>query len=160
MVIFSKINFVVIIVLFLGIILNILPFSDNINSIKPPILLLILIYWSLAFPNQINLTYAFISGLIMDVLLIMPLGYNALCYTVTIFLILLYYPQIRLQSSLNKMLSLLLILIPFFLMSTIGNNFLKINYNLFDVLTSIFISIIIWPALFSVLRFIRQKYIS
>lgn len=160
MVIFSKINFVVIIVLFLGIILNILPFSDNINSIKPPILLLILIYWSLAFPNQINLTYAFISGLIMDVLLIMPLGYNALCYTITIFLILLYYPQIRLQSSLNKMLSLLLILIPFFLMSTIGNNFLKINYNLFDVLTSIFISIIIWPALFSMLRFIRQKYTS
>ena len=160
MVIFSKINFVVIVVLFLGIILNILPFSDNINSIKPPILLLILIYWSLAFPNQINLTYAFISGLIMDVLLIMPLGYNALCYTITIFLILLYYPQIRLQSSLNKMLSLLLILIPFFLMSTIGNNFLKINYNLFDVLTAIFISIIIWPALFSMLRFIRQKYIS
>tara|TARA_Y100000741_G_scaffold328620_1_gene281967 strand:- start:457 stop:939 length:483 start_codon:yes stop_codon:yes gene_type:complete len=159
MVIFNKINFVVIIVLFFGIILNILPLADNMNSIKPPILLLILIYWSLAFPNQINLTYAFIYGLIMDVLLIMPLGYNALCYTITIFLILLYYPQIRLQSSLNKMLSLLLILIPFFLMSTIGNNFLKINYNLFDVLTSIFISIIIWPALFNMLRFVRQKYI-
>tara|TARA_B100001248_G_scaffold210708_1_gene164914 strand:+ start:2185 stop:2667 length:483 start_codon:yes stop_codon:yes gene_type:complete len=159
MVIFNKINFVVITVLFFGIILNILPFADNMNSIKPPILLLILIYWSLAFPNQINLTYAFIYGLIMDVLLIMPLGYNALCYTITIFLILLYYPQIRLQSSLNKMLSLLLILIPFFLMSTIGNNFLKINYNLFDVLTSIFISIIIWPALFNMLRFVRQKYI-
>ena len=159
MVIFNKINFVVIIVLFFGIILNILPLADNMNSIKPPILLLILIYWSLAFPDQINLTYAFIYGLIMDVLLIMPLGYNALCYTITIFLILLYYPQIRLQSSLNKMLSLLLILIPFFLMSTIGNNFLKINYNLFDVLTSIFISIIIWPALFNMLRFVRQKYI-
>ena len=159
MVIFNKINFVVITVLFFGIILNILPLADNMNSIKPPILLLILIYWSLAFPNQINLTYAFIYGLIMDVLLIMPLGYNALCYTITIFLILLYYPQIRLQSSLNKMLSLLLILIPFFLMSTIGNNFLKINYNLFDVLTSIFISIIIWPALFNMLRFVRQKYI-
>ncbi len=160
MVIFNKINFVVILVLFFGIILNILPLSDNINSIKPPILLLFLIYWSLAFPNQINLTYAFITGLIMDVLLIMPLGYNALCYTITIFLILLYYPQIRLQSNLNKMLSLLLILIPFFLMSTIGNNILKINYNIFDVLTAILISIIIWPALFSMLRFIRQKYIS
>ena len=159
MVIFNKINFVVVIVLFFGIILNVLPLADNMNSIKPPILLLILIYWSLAFPNQINLTYAFIYGLIMDVLLLMPLGYNALCYTITIFLILLYYPQIRLQSSLNKMLSLLLILIPFFLMSTIGNNFLKINYNLFDVLTSIFISIIIWPALFNMLRFVRQKYI-
>ena len=160
MVIFNKINFVVVIVLFFGIILNVLPLADNMNSIKPPILLLILIYWSLAFPNQINLTYAFIYGLIMDVLLLMPLGYNALCYTITIFLILLYYPQIRLQSSLNKMLSLLLILIPFFLMSTIGNNFLKINYNLFDVLTTIFISVIIWPALFNMLRFIRQKYIT
>ena len=160
MVIFNKINFVVIVVLFFGIILNILPLSSSLSSVKPPILLLILIYWSLAFPNQINLTYAFVFGLIMDILLIMPLGYNALCFTLTIFLILLYYPQIRLQSHLHKMLSLLVILIPFFLMSTIGNNFLKIDYNLFSVLTSILISIVIWPALFSMLRFIRQKYIS
>ena len=96
----------------------------------------------------------------MDILLIMPLGYNAFCYTVTIFLILLYYPQIRLQSNWNKMLSLLFILIPYFLMSTVANNILEIDYNILNVIVSIIISIIIWPALFKVLRFIRQKYIS
>ena len=146
--------------LFFGILLNIIPLPDIFNSIKPPILLLTLIYWCMAYPNLINLTYAFITGIIIDILLIMPLGYNALSYTITIYLTLLYYPQIRLQTSWNKMLSLLLILIPYFLTSTIVNNILEIDYNIGDVILSIIISVTIWPVLFSMLRFIRQKYTS
>tara|TARA_B100001175_G_scaffold270112_1_gene242164 strand:+ start:789 stop:1271 length:483 start_codon:yes stop_codon:yes gene_type:complete len=160
MVVFNKIQFTVIIMLFFGIFLNILPLPDILNSIKPPILLLILIYWCIAYPKLINLTYAFITGIIIDILLIMPLGYNALCYTITIYLTLLYYPQIRLQTSWNKMLSLAMILIPFFLTSTVVNNILEIDYSIYNVITSIIISVIIWPVLFSVLRFFRQKYAS
>ena len=160
MVIFNKIHLAAITLLSFGAILNILPFSEALVSKTPPILLLILIYLSLAFPNQINLTYAFISGLIMDILLITPLGFNALCYTITIYLILLYYPQIRLQSNWNKMFSLLIILIPYFFISTIVNDMLNIEYNILDVCISIFISVLIWPGLFGMLRFIRQKYIS
>jgi len=160
MVIFNKIHFTVVIMLFFGILLNILPLPDIFNSIKPPILLLILIYWCIAYPNLINLTYAFITGIIIDILLLMPLGYNALCYTTTIYLTLLYYPQIRLHTSWNKMLSLLLILIPFFLTSTIVNKILEINYSINDVIISIIISVAIWPALFSMLRYVRQKYAS
>ena len=160
MVINNKIHFIAILFLILGVILNLLPLTSMLNACKPPILLLILIYWSLAFPGHINLTYAFVLGIIMDILLIMPLGYNALCYTVTIYLILLYYPQIRLQSNWNKMISLLIILIPYFLMSTIVNGMLKIDYNITNVIISIIISILIWPGLFGMLRFIRQKYIS
>ena len=160
MVIFNKIHLTAITLLFFGTILNILPFSEALVSKTPPILLLILIYLSLAFPNQINLTYAFISGLIMDILLITPLGFNALCYTITIYLILLYYPQIRLQSNWNKMFSLLIILIPYFFISTIVNGMLSIEYNILDVCISVFISILIWPGLFDMLRFIRQKYTS
>ena len=160
MVIFNKIHFTVVIMLFFGTLLNIIPLPDIFNSIKPPILLLILIYWCMAYPNLINLTYAFITGIIIDILLIMPLGYNALSYTITIYLTLLYYPQIRLHSSWNQMLSLLLILIPFFLTSAIINNILKIDYNISDIIISIIISVTIWPALFSMLRFIRQKYAS
>lgn len=160
MVIFNKIHLTAITLLFFGTILNILPFSEALVSKTPPILLLILIYLSLAFPNQINLTYAFISGLIMDILLTSPLGFNALCYTITIYLILLYYPQIRLQSNWNKMFSLLIILIPYFFISTIVNGMLSIEYNILDVCISVFISILIWPGLFDMLRFIRQKYTS
>lgn len=160
MVILNKIHIVTITSLFIGLIINILPVAEFLVSIKPPILLLILIYWALAFPNYINLTYAFITGLIMDVLLIVPLGYYAFCFTITIYLTLIYYPQIRLQSNLNKMLSLLAILAPYFFTSTVINSALGINYEIIDVCISILISVIIWPGLFSVLRFIRQKYIS
>ena len=158
MVVRNKIHITCVLVLLFAIILNILPLPSIIDSCRPPILLLFLIYCSLAYPDNINLTYAFISGLILDILLITPLGYNALCFTVTIYLIMLYYPQIRLQSSWNKMFSLLLILIPYFLSSTFINSLLKINYSIVDVIISIVLSVIIWPSLFNMLRFIRQKY--
>ena len=160
MVIINKVHIVTIVFLMIGIILNLIPLPDLLAATKPPILLLILIYWSLAFPKHISLTYAFVSGVIMDILLITPIGYHALCFTVTIYLILIYYPQMRLQSSWNKMASLLIILIPYFLMSTAVNNILGISFNLIHVTFSILISIIIWPGLFNVLRFIRQKYTS
>jgi len=158
MVVRNKIHITCVLVLLFAIILNILPLPSIIDSCRPPILLLFLIYCTLAHPDNINLTYAFITGLILDVLLIMPLGYNALCFTVTVYLIMMYYPQIRLQSNWNKMFSILMILIPFFLSSTLVNSMLKINYNILDVIISIILSVIIWPSLFNMLRFIRQKY--
>ena len=158
MVVINKIHITSVLVLLFAIILNILPLPSIIDSCRPPILLLFLIYCTLAHPDNINLTYAFITGLILDVLLIMPLGYNALCFTVTVYLIMMYYPQIRLQSSWNKMFSILMILIPFFISSTLVNSILKINYNILDVIISIILSVIIWPSLFNMLRFIRQKY--
>ena len=160
MVIVNKIHITASILLLFGIILNLIPLPEILVSFRPPILMLILIYWSLAYPKQINLTYAFITGLIMDILLIYPLGFNALTYVITIYLILLYYPQIRLQSNWNKMFSLLIILIPYFLMCTMVNSLLKIDYNIYNVVLSILTSIIIWPLLFNMLRFIRQKYTS
>ena len=160
MVTLNKIHFVAIISLFIGLIINILRVTEFLVSIKPPILLLILIYWALAFPNYINLTYAFITGLLMDILLIVPLGYYSLCFIITIYLTLIYYPQIRLQSNLNKMLSLLVILIPYFLVSTVINGALEMNYEIIDVCISILLAVIIWPGIFGVLRFIRKKYIS
>ena len=158
MVVINKIHITCVLVLLFALILNILPLPSIIDSCRPPILLLFLIYCTLAHPDNINLTYAFITGLILDVLLIMPLGYNALCFTVTVYLIMMYYPQIRLQSNWNKMFSILMILIPFFLSSTLVNSMLKINYNILDVIISIILSVIIWPSLFNMLRFIRQKY--
>ena len=160
MVTIRKIHFVTILVILFGIILNLLPLSQILLPYKPPIVLLFLIYWALAYPNLINLTYAFSTGLIMDILLITPLGYHSLCFTITIYLILLYYAQIRLQSNANKMFSLFVILIPYFLTSTVVNKMLGINFNILEVIASILVSVIIWPVLFNMLRSVRQKYTS
>ena len=96
----------------------------------------------------------------MDILLITPLGYHSLCFTITIYLILLYYAQIRLQSNANKMFSLFVILIPYFLTSTVVNKILGMNFNILEVIASILVSVIIWPVLFNMLRSVRQKYTS
>lgn len=159
MVILNTIHFKISLFLFFSIIINLLPFPDIINSCRPPILLLVLIYWSLAYPNKINLTYAFITGIIMDILLVTPLGFYALTHVITIYLITIYYPQIRLQSNINKMFSLLIILIPYIFMSTVLNDILEIQYNILNIIFSVIISVIIWPVLFHFLRIFRQKYV-
>jgi len=156
----SKVHFVSILTLLISIIINLFPLPELVTPYKPPLLMLVLIYWSLAFPKIINLTYAFVFGIIMDVLLLMPLGYNAFLYTITIYLIIKLYPQIRLHSVRNQIFSLLIILFPYFIMSTFTNNMLNISYDILEVLISMIISILIWPLLFSVLRFIRLKYIA
>jgi len=156
----SKVHFVSILTLLISIIINLFPLPELVTPYKPPLLMLVLIYWSLAFPKIINLTYAFVFGIIMDVLLLMPLGYNAFLYTITIYLIIKLYPQIRLHSVRNQIFSLLIILFPYFIMSTFTNNMLNISYDILEVLISIIISILIWPLLFSMLRFIRLKYIA
>jgi len=156
----SKVHFVSILTLLISIIINLFPLPELVTPYKPPLLMLVLIYWSLAFPKIINLTYAFVFGIIMDVLLLMPLGYNAFLYTITIYLIIKLYPQIRLHSVRNQIFSLLIILFPYFIMSTFTNNMLNISYDILEALISMIISILIWPLLFSVLRFIRLKYIT
>lgn len=156
----SKVHFVSILTLLISIIINLFPLPELVTPYKPPLLMLVLIYWSLAFPKIINLTYAFVFGIIMDVLLLMPLGYNAFLYTITIYLVIKLYPQIRLHSVGNQIFSMLIILFPYFIMSTFTNNMLNISYDILEVLISMIISILIWPLLFSLLRFIRLKYIA
>lgn len=154
-----KIHLAVVISLIIGIIISTIPFGESFRLIKPPLVLLILIYWSLAFPENINLGYAFIFGMVLDTVLMMPLGYNSLCFAITLYLTIRLYPQIRHHSYINKMISIFFLLMPYYIISLWINALLKMNINIMNTVSSMIIAVIVWPLVFYILRFFRQRYL-
>lgn len=70
----------------LGLLLNLIPWPENIVVMVPDILALMLIFWVLHQPNRIGLTVCFVLGLLMDVANASILGQYALAYTTLGFL--------------------------------------------------------------------------
>lgn len=67
--------------LLLGLLLNLIPWSENIVMLVPDLLALTLIFWIIHQPNRIGLTVCFLLGLIMDVANASTLGQYALAYS-------------------------------------------------------------------------------
>jgi rod shape-determining protein MreD len=65
---------------------NALPWSGLSLALRPDLLLVMLLFWSLHEPGRVGQGTAFIAGALMDVLDLSQLGQHALGYLVAIFL--------------------------------------------------------------------------
>ena len=83
------------ITLILAMCLRILPLPENLAMLNPDWGLLVLIYWSLAVPERIGIGYAWIFGILTDVLMGRLFGQYALSYSLIIYLVLLWHRQLR-----------------------------------------------------------------
>ena len=63
----------------------IVPLPEVVRSARPELLLLLVIYWSLSAPRIAGLTFAWLCGLAMDVLVGVLLGQHALAYLVAAY---------------------------------------------------------------------------
>ena len=93
-------------------------------------------------------------------IVLMPLGHSALSFSLTIFLTIQFHPQIRLHSYINKMISILFLLVPYFIISTWLINFYGMSLNINNIVFSLIASIVLWPIIFVCLRFLRIKYVN
>jgi rod shape-determining protein MreD len=74
--------------LFIGVLLNIIPWGNT--AWVPDFTLLVLTFWVAQAPEKIGLTFAFFLGLLMDVQTSQYLGIHAISYVVTCFFILFW----------------------------------------------------------------------
>ena len=54
---------------------------------KPAWLVLVLLYWVLAIPNKVSIGWAFLLGLVWDLILGSTLGIHALVLSVTVYFV-------------------------------------------------------------------------
>lgn len=75
--------------------LRIVPLPQSLAIFNPDWVLLVLIYWSLAMPERIGISYAWIFGILTDVLMGRLFGQYALSYSLLIYLVLIWHRQLR-----------------------------------------------------------------
>lgn len=75
--------------------MDILPLPDALQPFRPPFAVLVLIYWTMMWPERFGLATAVILGLGLDILHGQLLGQNALVLSVVSYLTLRFHLQIR-----------------------------------------------------------------
>ncbi len=81
--------------LILAMCLRILFLPESLAIFNPDWVLLVLIYWSLALPERVGISYAWFFGILTDVLMGRFLGQYALSYSLIVYLILIWHRQLR-----------------------------------------------------------------
>ena len=79
----------------LAIAFEVMPLPEALQAFRPPLVMMILIYWTMMWPQRFGVGIAFCIGICLDILHGQLLGQNALALIVVTYLTLRFHLQIR-----------------------------------------------------------------
>ncbi|XOD70322.1 MAG: rod shape-determining protein MreD [Sodalis sp. (in: enterobacteria)] len=143
---------------FIAIVLEIMPWPQQLYLFRPSWLNLLLIYWVMVLPHRINVGTGFIFGLIMDLILGSTLGVRALAFSILIyfmvFKIQMFQKMIFWQQVLIVILLSLTTKVIIFLARSLVTD---ISFRQGIFLSSM-VDGILWPWLFLLMRKIQHQF--
>ena len=148
--------FTILLTIFAGLLL--LLTTLPIGYYAPEWLLLINIYWAIAIPSNNKLFLAFLSGFLVDIAFAQILGVTSLLYVIFIYIMLKLYNSLRYMTVTQQMVVILFFILIKQHIFIWLNYILSIESNYWSLIISAFITSIIWPVTYYVLRFIRRKF--
>lgn len=149
---------IVIPTLIIALMLHMWPLPNWAEYIRPEWMVLVLIYWALAMPEQVGVTVAWVVGLLLDVTQGAILGQHAVGLVIIIYVINTQYQRIRVFSLAQQALVVLLLLliksVLVLWVSGMVGQAPDIGLYFLPAVTGA----IIWPWLFVVLRDLRRRF--
>lgn len=138
--------------------LMVFPLPEWLRVFRPEWVTLVLIYWCLALPNRVNIGYAWIAGLFVDVLTGTLIGQHALAMAVVAFVTVKLHKQIRVYPLWQQALSVFTMvalgqLLVVWIKGIIGESPQSWLYWAPSITSAI-----IWPWIFIILRNLRRGY--
>jgi rod shape-determining protein MreD len=145
--------------LFIGFLLAIVPFPDWAMNYRPEWIPMVLIYWAMALPYRIGIGWAFVVGLLLDILEGSILGVNALALVMIAYITLSLHQRLRMFSTVQQaglvfaLVGLNLMVCHWLLIITDQT----VPSNLMFLMAAL-TSALIWPSLFQLLRHSRRSF--
>ncbi len=149
---------VIVISLLVALLLSIVPLPLWIQWGRPSIVAMVLIYWVIALPQHVGIGWAWLVGLVQDIIAGTPLGQNALALAVLAYLSLILYQRLRMFTPVQQALVIFVLiglnqLICHWVQTITGT----VSPNLLFLLPAV-ISALLWPILSVFLRLVRRNY--
>ena len=152
--------------LVISIFIDLYMFPVAVLHLKPLITLLVLIYWNMALPDKVGVSEALVIGLFLDILTGSILGLHALLFVFITYICQRFFYQFRVSPVLQQSVILFFLFFVFkiilafdFVNVSSGVSISDIQY-LLNALTFAFVSSLMWPIIFFVLRELRRKKVK
>ena len=140
-----------------ALIMELAPWPAGFQAFKPSWLVLVLLYWTLALPDRVSIGWAFLLGVLWDIVLGSILGVHALVLSVACYFVSKYYLILRNLSlwfqSLLVLLFVFAIRVAIFLVEfSLHGAF----FNWQEIFGAI-ASGVLWPWVFLLMRTTRRR---
>jgi len=151
-------SWVILVSFIISLMLMVIPLPDAIDPARPHFTALCLIYWSMALPQRVGVGFAWLLGLLLDVILGSLMGMHALSLSIIVFLTLKLHQRIRVYPVWQQALTILLLiglnqLIILWVRGVIATQPTSWTYWLAS-----FSSMLIWPLVYGVMRNVRRRF--
>ena len=154
--------FIIAVSILLAMVLSVLPMPHivpaELGYLRPDWVALVMIYWIIALPDRVGMASAWLTGIMMDVLLGSLLGQHALAFVVIAYIATSLYQRLRMFSVWQQALIVFAILginqlINFWVESIAGDS----EWSMWYLLPSL-TGALLWPWIFLMLRSLRRRF--
>ncbi len=147
---------IILLTLFLALAIDLIPASSLPLRLRPDLVLLALIYWTMAIPQRIGIFSGLVIGLLVDVATGSVLGQHALSYSAILWVVVENHKRLRLAIFWKQTLIVMLLLLGERIISAIvlGATLGQLPDLLFWLAP--LLALVVWPLVFGVLRVVRR----
>jgi len=141
-----------------ALILTVMPLPSWLDPVRPEWVALVLIYWCMALPNRIGVGFAWIIGLLLDVLRGGLLGQHALSLAIVAYITLQLYQRLRLFPPWQQSVSVVVLITLHLLLQMWIKGISGEAVRAWTFLIPALSSMLLWPILFLGLRNLRRRF--